>query len=160
MSGFSGIARTIALAATLAIGALAVSGPASAQFGDQHRQRGGQPAARGGGVPAFQQGGAFRGGGQVNRWANGGQSFRAAPVQPRVFNPGVQVNRNIWTGNPRPVVRYRRPAPVYAPPVYVPAPVYAPAYYAGYRTCVIRKKWVHTRHGWRKLPRRVCFRRY
>jgi hypothetical protein len=51
-----------------------------------------------------------------------------------------------------------RRRPFVVAPYYYPYPVYSTPY--RYRTCVIRKRWVHTRRGWHRAPRRVCFYRY
>ncbi len=52
------------------------------------------------------------------------------------------------------------PYPVYEPyPVYQePYPVYRPLARLAPR-CVIQKRWVKTKRGWRKVNRRVCYRR-
>ena len=51
------------------------------------------------------------------------------------------------------------PYPVYAPyPVYNPYPVYRTVVHYAPR-CVIKKRWVKTPRGWKKLPRKICYRR-
>ena len=200
MSGLSGFAKVVALAATMAIGAIVGAQSASAQFGKRHEGGGGVPAAErapargggvfrgGGGAPAGGAAIAPRGGGNP---FGGGRSFNGGGVA-RSFNGGAQpfagggqtfrgggVTINRFAGAPafrggsvsrQPTVRFRsgdgnrgvrQPRAQYGYGGYVaPYPVYSPTFYGGYRTCVIRKRWVHTRFGWRKLPRRVCFRRY
>jgi hypothetical protein len=153
MLRISRFVRVLAVAASATISVATMAPTASAQFGgasgrpDQAQgQRGGGGFGRGGGggAPAAQapRGGGFSG-------FRGGQA--AAPqFRGRCVAAGPRFNGGGWR---RPV--YRRPF-VYAP-AYNPYPVYrAPIYGYGYR-CVIRKRWVHTRYGWRRLPRRVCF---
>ena len=120
------------------------------------RNFGGGAAFNGGGRNfsgrTFNGGGrVFNGGAQVTRWAGGGTAFRGGTSYQRNY---IAPQRTWRSGGyryrPRVRLGFAAPYPVYTP------------YYVGaaYRTCVIRKRWVHTRHGWRKLPRRVCFRRF
>ena len=107
---------------------------------------------------------------QVGRsnWAGGGVAI--APQRPRVWSPpGVaaaphDTAQSMYVGG-----RHRHrgghwrggaayPAYVggYDPyPVYVPPPVYE-TYADDDEYCVMRKVRVHTRHGWRRVWRRVC----
>lgn len=177
--------RVAAVTAALA-GGVALTGEAFAQRGPgpfgsgapvaQPEQQ--NPFARRGGarapapVAVQPQAPAFRGGGQ----AFGGNRF--VPQAQPAYQPPRQVFQQRQVYQPRPVYR-PAPAPVYQPtyrprvriaPAYVPYPVYQPvpvyrsyAVYPGPRLvtrCTIQKKWVKTSRGYRKLPRKVCVRRW
>ncbi len=142
ISGFSKIA--LALAA-----GLAAASPAAAQ---QVIYGAGRAIHQGQGAPRQAPGAAPRFAPRPQFVPRAPQNFAAPRFQARPgprFYPSVPV--------PPPVYA---PAPVYQDyPVYGGYPVYEdePGYQAYPRHCVIRRVWVETRHGPRRVKRRVCF---
>lgn len=60
----------------------------------------------------------------------------------------------------RPVVRHHYGPRFYRSGFYAPRyrPVHIAPIYVGSRHCVIKKRWVHTHYGMRRIKQRVCYR--
>lgn len=119
------------------------------------------PQGRGGGFAAPRHGGGLPG---VNGWSGAAPMQGQLPGQPRAWHrPGgvAQAPSPGWRNGRHHGHHGHHGRGHWRGGVWIPYVVggYEPYYYGGYADdeyCVLRKVRVHTRHGWRKLWRRVC----